>query len=76
MIWKINQLGLLNLKDNKLKQNRSHWNDWADNKKISIEMNEIWVSDVSEIDNGKYNASEIDNKGLILLKWMTNGLIP
>jgi len=28
MIWKINQLGLLNLKYNKLKQNRPNWNDW------------------------------------------------
>ena len=54
MIWKINQLGLLNLKYDKLKQNKSHWNDWADNEKISIEVNKIWAFDVSEMDNGRF----------------------
>ena len=64
MIWKMNQLGLLNLKYNKLKQNRPNWNDWGDNEKILIDINEIWVSDISEMDNGKYNAYEMDNRRL------------
>ena len=25
-------------------------------------MNEIWISDVSKVDNGKYNASDMDNR--------------
>ena len=52
----------MNLKYNKLEQNREHWNDWADNEKISIEINKILIFDVSEMDNGKYNASEMDNR--------------
>ena len=51
MIWKLNQLGLLNLKYNKLKQNWPNWNDWGDNEKILIDINGIWVSDISEMDN-------------------------
>ena len=38
-------MGLLNLKYNKLKQNRPNGNDWGDNEKILIDINEIWVSD-------------------------------
>ena len=64
MIWKINQLGLLNLKYNKLKQNRPNWNDWGDNEKILIDINEMWVSDIFEMDNEKCNASEMDNRRL------------
>jgi len=64
MIWKINQLGLLNMKYNKLKQNRPNWNDWGNNEKILIDINEIWVSDITEMDNGKYNASKMDNRRL------------
>ena len=60
MIWIINQLGLLNWKYNKLKQNRSNGNDWGDNEKILIDINEIWVSDISEMDNRMVNASEMD----------------
>ena len=62
MIWIINLLGLLNLKYNKLKQNRPNWNDWGDNEKILIDINEIWIYDISEMDNGKCNASEMDNR--------------
>ena len=58
----MNSLGLLNLKYNKLKQNKPHGNDWGDNEKILIEINEIWVSDISEMDNGMVNASELDNR--------------
>ena len=56
MIWLINQLGLLNLKYNKLKQNRPKRNDWGNNEKILIDINEIWVSDISEMDNRRFNA--------------------
>ena len=56
------QLGLLNLKYNKLKQNKPNGNDWGDNEKILIDINEIWVSDISEIDNRMVSASEMDNR--------------
>ena len=62
MIWIINQLGLLNLKYNKLKQNRPNGNDWGNNEKILIDINEIWVSDISQMDNGKCDASKMDNR--------------
>ena len=58
----LNLLGLSNLKYNKLKQNRPNGNDWADNGKILIDINDIWVSDISEMDNGKCDASEMDNR--------------
>ena len=45
-----------------MQQNGSHWNDWADNEKILIEINEIWVSDVAEMDNGRFNTSKMDDK--------------
>jgi len=51
----------LNLKYNKWKQNRPNGNDWGDNEKILIDINEIWVSDISEMDNEKCNAFEMDN---------------
>jgi len=50
------------LKYNKLKQNRPHGNDWGDNEKILIDINEIWISDISEMDNKKCDASEMDNR--------------
>ena len=56
----LNQLGLLNLKYNKLKQNKPNGNDWGDNEKILIDINEIWVSYISEMDNRMVNASEMD----------------
>ena len=62
MIWKINQLGLLNLNYNKLKQNRPNWKNWGDNEMILIDINEIWISDISEMDNEKRDASEMDNR--------------
>jgi len=62
MNWLIYQLRLLNLKYNKLKQNRPNGNDWGDNEKISIEINGIWVSDVFEMDNEKCHTSEMDNR--------------
>jgi len=37
----LNQLRLLNLKYNKLKQNKTNGNDWGDNKNILIYINEI-----------------------------------
>ena len=52
----------MNLKYNKLKQNRPNENDWGDNKKILIDINEIWVSDISEMKNEKCDGSEIDNR--------------
>ena len=61
MIKIINQLGLLNLNYNKLKQNRPNWNNWSHNEKILIDINEIWVFDTSDMDNGKCDAFEIDN---------------
>ena len=50
-------MGLLNLKYNKLKQNKPNGNDWGDNEKILIDINEIWVYDISEMDNEKCDAS-------------------
>ena len=62
----LNQLGLLNLKYNKLKQNKPNGNDWGDNEKILIDVNEIWVDnekcDASEMDNRMVNASEMGDK--------------
>jgi len=58
----LNQLGLLNLKYNKVKQNRPNGNDWGDNEKILIDINEVWVSDISEMHNEKCDASEMDNR--------------
>ena len=60
--YKAYPLGLLNLKYNKLKQNRPNEDDWGDNKKILIDINEIWVSDISETDNEKCDGSEMDNR--------------
>ena len=45
----------------KLKQNRPNENDWGDNEKILIDIKEIWVSDISEMDNEKCDASEMNN---------------
>ena len=53
---------LLNLKYNKVKQNRPNGNDWGDNEKILIDINEIWISDIFEMDNEKCDASEMDNR--------------
>ena len=57
------------MKYNKLKQNRPNGNDWGDNEKILVDINEIWVSemdnekcDASEMDNRMVNASEMDNR--------------
>ena len=50
------------MKYNKLKQNRPNGNDWGDNEKILIDINEIWVSDISEMDNRMVNVSEMDNR--------------
>ena len=58
----LNQLGLLNLKYNKWKQNSPNGNDCGDNKKILIDINEIWVSDISKMDNRVVNASKMDDK--------------
>ena len=45
-----------------MKQNKPNGNDWGDNEKILIDINEIWVSDISEIDNEKCGTSEMDNR--------------
>ena len=45
-----------------MKQNRPNENDWGNNEKILIDINEVWVSDISKIDNGKCDASEMDNR--------------
>ena len=37
-------------------------NDWGDNKKILIDINEIWVSDFSKMDNRMVNASKMGDK--------------
>jgi len=50
------------MKYNKLKQNRPNGNDWGDNENMLIDINEIWVSDISEMDNEKFDASEMDNR--------------
>ena len=50
------------MKYNKLKQNRPNGNDWGNNEKILIDINEIWVSDISEMDNGKCDVSKMNNK--------------
>ena len=59
----LNQLGLLNLKYNKLKQNMPNGNDWGDNEKIfnwyKWNMG-FWY--FSEIDNGKCDAFEMENR--------------
>ena len=46
----------MNLKYNKLKQNKPNGNDWGANEKILIDINEIWVSDISEMDNRMVKA--------------------
>ena len=51
----------MNLKYNKLKKNRPNGNDWGDNEKIN-NINEIWVSDIFEMDNEKCDAFEMDNR--------------
>jgi len=51
----------LNLKYTKLKQNKLNGNDWGDNEKILIDINEIWVSDISDMDCEKCDASEMGN---------------
>ena len=56
----------LNLKYNKLKKNRSNGNDWGDNEKILIDIDGIWVYDISEMDNRMCNDS----------KWIIEGLMP
>ena len=58
----LNQLWLLNLKYNKLKQKRPNGNDWGDNEKILIDITDTWFADISEMDKGKSEASEKDNK--------------
>ena len=45
-----------------MKQNRPNENDWGNNEKILIDINEIWVFDISEIDNEKCDAFEMDNR--------------
>ena len=50
------------LRQVKLKQNRPNGNDWGDNEKILIAINEIWVSDISKMHNEKCNASKMDNR--------------
>ena len=50
------------MKYSKLKQNRPNGNDWGDNEKILIDINEIWDSDISGMDNEKCDASEMDNR--------------
>jgi len=62
MIWIINKLGLLNLKYNKLKQNRPNGNDSGDNKKTLIDIDEICVFDISEMDNEKCDVSEMNKR--------------
>jgi len=37
---------MLGLGQVKLKQNRPNGNDWGDNEKILIDINEIWVTDI------------------------------
>ena len=44
----------------------TNWNDWVANKKVSIDINEIWISDIFEMDNEKCNACEMDNRRLKL----------
>ena len=61
----------MNLKYSKLKQNRPNRNDWGDNENILIDIHEIWVSDISEMDNRMVNASEMDN-GMVNASEMDN----
>jgi len=56
MIWKPNKLGSLNLKWNKLEQNRTKWNNWGDNEKALMDINEIWVFEVSKMNNRRFNT--------------------
>ena len=41
MIWKPNMLGSLNSNWNTLEQNGTKWNNWADNEKALMDINEI-----------------------------------
>jgi len=50
------------LKYNKLKQNRPNGNDRGDNEKMLIDINETWVSNICEMDNGKCDVSEMNNR--------------
>ena len=50
------------MKYNKLKQNRPNGNDWDDNEKTLIDINEIWLFDISEMYNRMFNASKMDNR--------------
>jgi len=59
MIWKPNKLGPLNSKWNKFEQNRTKWNNWGDNEKTLMDINEIWVFDISKINNGRFNAKRV-----------------
>jgi len=45
-----------------LKQNRPNENDWGNNEKILIDITGTWFADISEMDKGKSEASEKDNK--------------
>ena len=65
MNWFLNQLGLLNLKYSKLKQNRPNGNNWGDNDKIFnwYKWNmDNGKCDVYEMDNRMVNASEMGDK--------------
>ena len=45
-----------------MKQNRPNENDWGNNEKILIDITGTWFADISEMDKGKSEASEKDNK--------------
>jgi len=65
MTSKINQLGSLNLKYNKMKQNRPNWNDWGDNKKILIDIMKY----------GFLIFPKWIMESVMLLKWIIDGLM-
>ena len=45
-------------------------------KRFLIDMNEIWVSDISDMDNGKCDASEMDNRMVNASETIIEGSMP
>ena len=40
----------------KLEQNRPNWNNWGDNEKALIDINRIWIFDISKMNNKMFTA--------------------
>ena len=52
--------------------NRPKWNTWGDNEKTVMDIDRIWIFDISEMDNKRFNAKRSVvrfNKVHIILIW-------